>query len=65
MPSQPSYRQGSNRIARAYKALLRFLGMSSGWVRRDGYRPERHYMRGPGPKTRSRQSGRGQGPHDE
>jgi hypothetical protein len=22
---------------------------------RDGYRPERHYMRGPGPKCRERQ----------
>jgi len=65
MPSQPSYRQGSNRIARAYKALLRFLRISSVWTRRDGYRPERHYMRGPGPKTRSRQSGPGQGPRDE
>jgi hypothetical protein len=64
MPSQP-HRQGSNRIARAYKALLRFLGMSSGWTRRDGYRPERHYMRGPGPKSRSRQSGHEQGPRGQ
>ncbi len=60
MPYQPSHPQASNRIARAYMALIRFLGMSSGWARRDGYRPERHYMRGPGPKSRSRQSDREQ-----
>lgn len=31
-------------------------------VRRDNYRPERHYMRGPGPKSRSK-GARENGPH--
>ena len=65
MPSQPLHPQGSSRIARACRALLRRLGFSARWTRRDGYRPERHYMRGPGPKTRSLQSDCEQRPHTE
>ena len=56
MGSKSSQQQRAGRLARAYLAVLRFLGMSSGWIRRDGYRPEKHYMRGPGPKSRSRES---------
>jgi hypothetical protein len=38
----------------AFSALLTFLGPSwDGPVRK--YRPERHYMRGPGPKWREKQ----------
>jgi hypothetical protein len=38
----------------AFDALLTFLGPSwDGPVRK--YRPERHYMRGPGPKWREKQ----------
>jgi hypothetical protein len=38
----------------AFSALLTFLGPSwDGSVRK--YRPERHYMRGPGPKWREKQ----------
>jgi hypothetical protein len=65
MPSQPLHPQSSSRIARACRALLRRLGFSARWTRRDGYRPERHYMRGPGPKTRSLQSDCEQRPHTE
>jgi hypothetical protein len=41
-------------LRRAFGALLTFLGPSwDGPVRK--YRPERHYMRGPGPKCREKQ----------
>ena len=30
--------------------MRRMLGL--GWLRANGYRPEKHYMRGPGPKSR-------------
>jgi hypothetical protein len=52
----------AGRLAKVYLALRRILrrmfGLSSGWIRKDGYKPERHYMRGPGPKTLSRQNSR-------
>ena len=36
--------------------LVPRLGLTSLWrgLMRDGYRPERHYMRGPGPKCRAK-----------
>jgi hypothetical protein len=43
-----------SRLRGAFSALLTFLGPSwDGPVRK--YRPERHYMRGPGPKWREKQ----------
>jgi len=48
----------AGRLAKLYLAVRRMLGLSSGWIRNDGYKPERHYMRGPGPKTLSRQNNR-------
>jgi hypothetical protein len=36
--------------------MRRMLGL--GWLRADGYRPEKHYMRGPGPKSRNRERAR-------
>jgi hypothetical protein len=46
------------------KATLSFLRRTvARWLQRslfktlvDGYRPEQHYMRGPGPKTRHKQA---------
>jgi hypothetical protein len=32
----------------------RFIRNVRNFLSRDGYRPERHYMRGPGPKTRAK-----------
>ena len=50
--------QCTGRIARFYLALRRVL-KSANWARRRGYRPEKHYMRGPGPKSRARHRERG------
>ena len=55
MASQ-SARQHAGPIARLYLAMLRFFGLSSRWIRADGYQPEKHYMRGAGPKSRARDS---------
>ena len=49
MPSQPQHPRRVGRGARFYQAMRRMLGL--GWLRADGYRPEKHYMRGPGPKS--------------
>lgn len=59
MASQ-SVPQRTGRITRIYLALRRILGSAS-WSRRRGYRPEKHYMRGPGPKSRDRHSDRERG----
>jgi hypothetical protein len=58
MASRTHHRLHIKRFASVYRAMRRFLGVSSGWVRLGGYRPEKHYMRGPGPKSRSRQGNR-------
>jgi hypothetical protein len=55
-----SVSQRTGRIARIYLALRRVLG-SAGWSRYRGYRPEKHYMRGPGPKSRARHGDRERG----
>ena len=39
-------------LLRVVRAVVTFLGPS--WVKR--YRPEEHYMRGPGPKFREKHS---------
>lgn len=38
------------------KALLRAATHLRDGLRRDSYRPEMHYMRGPGPKTKARRA---------
>jgi hypothetical protein len=60
MPSQPQHPRRFGRIARIYQAMRRVLGLN--WLRADGYRPEKHYMRGPGPKSRTRESARERAP---
>ena len=42
----------SARLRSFATALLRFLFPS--WYEEDKYRPEHHYMRGPGPKWRAK-----------
>ena len=56
MPSQPHHPRHVGRIAKFCQAMRRVLGL--GWMRSDDYRPEKHYMRGPGPKSRNRESAR-------
>jgi len=56
MPSQPQHPRRVGRIARLYQAMRRALGL--GWIRADGYRPEKHYMRGPGPKSHTKSRNR-------
>jgi hypothetical protein len=46
MPSLPLRLPRPDLVTRTYRALLRLFGMST-----DRYRPEKHYMRGPGPKS--------------
>jgi hypothetical protein len=41
----------ADRIAIALRYAVSWL---QDCVRRDNYRPERHYMRGPGPKSRAK-----------
>ena len=53
MPSQPALPQHTNRLARVCLALRRAFRLED-WVQSRGYRPEKHYMRGPGPKSRSK-----------
>jgi len=55
-----SVSQCTGRITRIYLALRRVL-RSANWSRRRGYRPEKHYMRGPGPKSRDRHRDRERG----
>jgi hypothetical protein len=50
--------------AKGRKLIERFLLPLARWMRHlrrrltgDGYHPEAHYMRGPGPKTRAKLSG--------
>jgi hypothetical protein len=46
MPSLPLRLPRPDLVARTYRALLRLFGMAS-----DRYHPEKHYMRGHGPKS--------------
>ena len=51
----PALRSATS-AAMIIEAALR-LGTLARMRRRDGYRPERHYMRGPGPKWREKHDG--------
>jgi hypothetical protein len=59
MPSTSAIPQRTNRLAKVCLALRRALKLDD-WVQYRGYRPEKHYMRGPGPKSRSRHTDRDQ-----
>lgn len=49
--------QGRCGAARSFADLVqRLIARAGGLFRGDGYRPEKHYMRGPGPKSRARRS---------
>jgi integrase len=63
----PYYERGFNRLttpmakirrvplsARVVAAIKRLYAQARDLPRADGYRPERHYMRGPGPRARAR-----------
>jgi hypothetical protein len=46
------------RISNFFEATVgRLLARWRQWTAPDRYRPEKHYMRGPGPKNSCRQSG--------
>jgi hypothetical protein len=45
-----------NLILHLPQAAVRLWGRCRALLPADGYRPEQYYMRGPGPKTLSRQS---------
>ena len=49
-PSSMSLRQRFNAIMTRWQSLIK--------VARDPYRPELHYMRGPGPKWQAKHQGR-------
>lgn len=61
MPTQSTLPQRTNRLAKVCLALRRAFRLED-WAPNRGYRPEKHYMRGPGPKSRSRQDDREQRP---